>query len=302
MKKIFLIISLIIAGVLVWCIVNNKPLNKKTEKPEMVLCAQDAKQCSDGSYVGRTGPKCEFVCPKEQPSEQVGEEVVEQTNGQVDEPKDEQVNDQEQIKEEDTAVLNQKILNQGIYITPLQIISDSRCPIDVQCIWAGEILVKVKLEKGEVSKEVELKERGSVVFEGKNVSLLSVTPAKETKNPVPQEDYQFTFKVASVAITGTISGSVNIGPTCPVERIPPDPKCAPKAYPTSINITKSENTEIIKTIQTDQNGTFNVELDSGTYVLQAQGGNILPRCPEVSVEVKAGQDTNTEISCDSGIR
>ncbi|MFA5933700.1 MAG: hypothetical protein WC795_00540 [Candidatus Paceibacterota bacterium] len=31
-----------------------------------VACTADAKQCSDGSYVGRTGPKCEFTaCPGE---------------------------------------------------------------------------------------------------------------------------------------------------------------------------------------------------------------------------------------------
>ncbi len=28
------------------------------------VCTQDAKQCPDGSYIGRTGPNCEFVCPK----------------------------------------------------------------------------------------------------------------------------------------------------------------------------------------------------------------------------------------------
>lgn len=29
-----------------------------------VACTQEAKQCPDGSYVGRTGPKCEFAaCP-----------------------------------------------------------------------------------------------------------------------------------------------------------------------------------------------------------------------------------------------
>ena len=34
--------------------------------PEQVFCTQEAKLCSDGSYVGRTGPKCEFTaCPKE---------------------------------------------------------------------------------------------------------------------------------------------------------------------------------------------------------------------------------------------
>lgn len=34
-----------------------------TEKPKPVACTMDAKQCPNGTYVGRTGPKCEFVCP-----------------------------------------------------------------------------------------------------------------------------------------------------------------------------------------------------------------------------------------------
>lgn len=28
-----------------------------------VACTMDAMMCPDGSYVGRTGPNCEFVCP-----------------------------------------------------------------------------------------------------------------------------------------------------------------------------------------------------------------------------------------------
>ncbi len=34
-----------------------------TPLPEETMCTQDAMQCPDGSYVGRTGPNCEFVCP-----------------------------------------------------------------------------------------------------------------------------------------------------------------------------------------------------------------------------------------------
>ncbi len=30
---------------------------------EQVFCTADAMQCPDGSYVGRSGPNCEFVCP-----------------------------------------------------------------------------------------------------------------------------------------------------------------------------------------------------------------------------------------------
>lgn len=34
------------------------------EDDEAVFCTMDAFQCPDGSYVGRTGPNCEFVCPE----------------------------------------------------------------------------------------------------------------------------------------------------------------------------------------------------------------------------------------------
>jgi hypothetical protein len=39
--------------------------------PEEAMCTQDAMQCGDGSYVGRTGPNCEFVCPPVAINEQV---------------------------------------------------------------------------------------------------------------------------------------------------------------------------------------------------------------------------------------
>ena len=31
--------------------------------PPAAICTMDARQCPDGSYVGRSGPNCEFVCP-----------------------------------------------------------------------------------------------------------------------------------------------------------------------------------------------------------------------------------------------
>ncbi|MCC7436450.1 carboxypeptidase regulatory-like domain-containing protein [Candidatus Nomurabacteria bacterium] len=33
-----------------------------------VVCTADAMQCPDGSYVGRTGPNCDFVCPDVKPT------------------------------------------------------------------------------------------------------------------------------------------------------------------------------------------------------------------------------------------
>lgn len=37
----------------------------KSTSAQPVACTMDAKQCPDGSWVGRTGPDCQFVCPGE---------------------------------------------------------------------------------------------------------------------------------------------------------------------------------------------------------------------------------------------
>ncbi len=39
------------------------PTTTATSSDEGVVCTQDAMLCPDGTYVGRTGPNCEFVCP-----------------------------------------------------------------------------------------------------------------------------------------------------------------------------------------------------------------------------------------------
>jgi hypothetical protein len=60
-----------------WCAVKNKCLRVWEEKCEItpivppiststdfIVCTMDAMMCPDGSYVGRSGPDCKFVCPK----------------------------------------------------------------------------------------------------------------------------------------------------------------------------------------------------------------------------------------------
>jgi hypothetical protein len=63
--KIKFIIIISICAVIVGLIAFNYYSGlKNTEKP--VACTLEAKLCSDGSYVGRTGPNCEFtLCPHE---------------------------------------------------------------------------------------------------------------------------------------------------------------------------------------------------------------------------------------------
>ncbi len=41
----------------------SKPVQEKPPTENQVMCTMDAQQCADGSWVGRSGPQCEFVCP-----------------------------------------------------------------------------------------------------------------------------------------------------------------------------------------------------------------------------------------------
>jgi hypothetical protein len=61
---VFIILVFIFGGLLY--IYNPEPINyKNPDEHELTACSMEAKLCPDGSYVGRSGPKCEFSpCPE----------------------------------------------------------------------------------------------------------------------------------------------------------------------------------------------------------------------------------------------
>src|SRR6185503_18234909 len=130
-------------------------------------CNQDAKVCPDGSKVGRVGPTCQFAaCPSEGATSAT-------------------------IK----TSMDQAMTGLSVTITPYDLVSDSRCPSDVQCIWAGTVELKAriatKVGNGEqVFKLGEPKEIGEY-----SVTLTDVTPGKVSTQQTPLSSYRFTFEV-----------------------------------------------------------------------------------------------------------
>ncbi len=56
--SVVLVFLIIVLGIALWISMQNTP------KEEPVACTMDARMCPDGSYVGRSGPNCEFTqCP-----------------------------------------------------------------------------------------------------------------------------------------------------------------------------------------------------------------------------------------------
>lgn len=100
-----------------------------------------------------------------------------------------------------------------------------------------------------------------------------------------------------------ITGTVLLGPICPVQREPPDPQCADKPYATSLVVTTVSGERIIKEFKSDSNGTFRVAVPPGEYAVRsAATADTLPRCDEQLVVVRASEYTAITFRCDTGIR
>jgi hypothetical protein len=84
----------------------------------------------------------------------------------------------------------------GVKITVNKVVSDSRCPIDVQCIRAGEITASVTLQSDTDKETLELASNMPPHgFDAYQVSLTGVTPEKRSSTAIDTTGYRLTFKV-----------------------------------------------------------------------------------------------------------
>jgi hypothetical protein len=185
-------------------------------------------------------------------------------------------------------------LQNGLVLT-LKEINDSRCKPNVQCIWAGEIstLLGGRFNGSTADIRLGTVNNKNATWNGFVFALQNAT----TDN--------VTIVVSAMPVTGELRGTILVGPTCPVERIPPDPNCADKPFQNAKVVLKNKvSGAIAQQLLSDSVGNFSAVLSPGTYTIDTSSasGNLLPRCETKDVTVSAGTITNTDISCDSGIR
>ena len=98
-----------------------------------------------------------------------------------------------------------------------------------------------------------------------------------------------------------IRGRALIGPTCPVERLPPDPSCGPKPLATKIAVLRASDRKRMATISSGSDGRFSVRIRPGRYYLRsARSGR--PYSRPVRVTVRAHRFASVRLMFDSGIR
>ncbi len=170
--------ALVVLGWLAWGSMNtttNPALAATTTQGKVVgippisyECNGDAKVCPDGSTVGRTGTNCAFAaCP-----------TPEATSATI------------------RTTLGQTMTGLNVTITPTELVDDSRCPTDVQCIWAGTAHVRatISTNAGTTSEVLEIGQ--PIEKDGYTITFTELSPSPKSDEVTPSSSYRFVFTVS----------------------------------------------------------------------------------------------------------
>lgn len=107
----------------------------------------------------------------------------------------EEPQEEEEIAEEQThtVALNEPFEVNGSTITVREVVGDSRCPVDVTCIWAGTVTIGLAIGSNDVVEPIELSLTESFNTASHTVAFTGVSPEPRSDRQISPEDYQFTF-------------------------------------------------------------------------------------------------------------
>lgn len=92
-----------------------------------------------------------------------------------------------------------QIVKDKLALRFLDMVEDSRCPRDVQCIWAGNAKIKVQISKpGGQPKIFEMNtslDPQSILVEGYTIKLIGLTPEPASNIRIRKDGYVATFSV-----------------------------------------------------------------------------------------------------------
>ncbi len=80
-----------------------------------------------------------------------------------------------------------------------ELIEDSRCPTDTNCVWAGNAKIKVRVAGYGRSQELTMDTNGphqGATAEGYSIKLVSLTPSPRSNIRINRNGYTATFEVA----------------------------------------------------------------------------------------------------------
>ena len=92
------------------------------------------------------------------------------------------------------AALNQKVHVDGPQVTPLAVLEDSRCPAEVQCVWAGQVRLAIRVHLGSGDREMEITSGVPLPVADGTLELVEIIPARRSGADIKPNDYRFGFR------------------------------------------------------------------------------------------------------------
>lgn len=97
------------------------------------------------------------------------------------------------------ARLGEEVQIGDIRVRPVEVLEDSRCPVDVTCVWAGRVRLRVAASgAGEPVMEID---RPVTVAGGARLTLVAVAPLNWAHPPAgvdPNEPKRFAFRLSGM--------------------------------------------------------------------------------------------------------
>lgn len=294
--------------------------SKFLSEPEPVFCTQEAKLCPDGSYVGRTGPKCEFAaCPGENASAswktftdsergisfRYPENPVAKYMEAIDWPPQVQV-----LNEPFTCTEGGSETARAGQTLKRMVDDRTYCVTKVTEGAAGSIYTQYAYTFPRGSKTViftfsiRYSQCGNY-SEPEKTECENLRTAFDLDGVIDRIAQTVQIEATSPKTSNSgIRGTVLLGPTCPVVMDPPDPQCAERPYKTSLVVTTVDGARVIKQFSSDDSGKFEVKIEPGEYAIRsAAAANILPYCASNgTVRVNTNSYSEITVNCDTGIR
>jgi hypothetical protein len=139
------------------------------------------------------------------------------------------------------------------------------------------------------------------------ISSLRTAPLRSARWLAPALLVWALAGAGSVAATtpSGLRGRIQAAPTCPVESVPPQPRCAPRPLRAALRIAPTDNPTAYVVVHSNKRGRFDVELAPGRYVVHPRRihGSDFPVPPgPFRVTIHPQHFTYRTITYDTGIR
>ncbi|MGQ9477281.1 MAG: hypothetical protein ACUVRH_02170 [Candidatus Bipolaricaulia bacterium] len=105
-----------------------------------------------------------------------------------------------ELDEPFTLGIGQTAQVEGLQVTFTKVLEDSRCPVDVVCVWAGNAKVELELALSDHGRStIELNstlEPREISFAGYLVRYIDLKPHRKSTQPIDPQAYRLTLVIS----------------------------------------------------------------------------------------------------------